>query len=1071
MTEGKTAQPGDGSNSSWTRPYRRYLALRQDDDFAAALTIAPVDVAEFVTLSLRGDAGAANERIAPLRERLADSREELLTIQLSYHDIYARLCETFKDFPFHQQNDALNKGVQACELAIQIARELEELPCAAFFAYIMAKGLRGRGFPQAACDALRAAWALYRELAQTSPDVYRPEVATTLNELGIVLTDLRALEDARAAYTEALLIRRELAQSRPEVYLPDVAMTLNNLGTVLSDLPALEDARAVYIEAVLIYRELAQNRPDIYRREVAMILSNLGLVLRDLRALQDARAAYTEALIAWRELALSSPDMYRPDLATTLNTLGKVLTDLRALEDARATYIEALLIRRELAQSNPDAYRPGLAGTLNDLGLVLRDLRSFEDARAAYTEALLIRRELAQSKPDIYRPALAATLNNLGLVLRDLRALQDARGAYAEALPIYRELAQSNPDVYRPDVAATLNNLGIVLSDLRAKEDMRAAYAEALPIYRELAQSNPDVYRPYLAGVLNNVGLVLRELRALQDARAAYAEALPIYRELAQSNPDVYRPNVAATLNNLGIVLDELRCLEDARAAYTEALLVWRELAESRPDVYRPEVAKTLNNLGNLLRVMSALDDARDCFRSSLDLLLGTERGKELWIDASGPCASLCRLARDQGRLDEARRLAEQAIEYLESGLAQLSCPEHNDKFKSPIEDATLILVEQYSSEPPSAETSGKLVRLFEWLRRVQSRAQLNQEGPALTRLPTSFPHPILWTQRVQDRLIFGVLLPGEQLRVLQSEKIESQLWRRQVETALNALAEGDPEKVAHTAGRLFASFPEEVRNLLLENSRDPIFVSPCSETLELPLELIPAPDGDNGLPFAGLRRLAVRFHGLAELDALLKRTACRDSAPTVLVGDPTAGTARALKYAQAGAEYLAGLLKAKALVGSMARRASVLPAISDPSLGTFVFSGHGAPGELLMSEGEFIGFRDFGAIKWDNAPFIHLDCCYAGTVVGGGGGRFLGMPSVMLGCGAGAVLASFHPLYDKQAMLFSNSLYGAMIAGQPLGDALMVVRRTMHAECGGTPIYWATSVLWGTPQIRLKEQ
>ncbi len=872
---------------AWTKPYRRYLALRQDEELAAALAIAPAEVGEFLTMSSHGDAEAANQRIDALRQRLAESREESLSIELSYIDIFALLCERLPDYPLHQQNDALNMGVQACEKAVQVAHALEDLPCAAFYACVMASGLEGRGLLERAAEAYGTALDIYRELAQSRPNVYRPNLATTLNNIGNVLRDLRAFEDARAIYTEALLIRRELAQSRPDVYQPYVAGTLNNLGTVLIDLRSLEDAHATCTEALLIYRELAQSRPDVYRPYVAGTLNNLGAVFINLRSLEDAHTTCTEALLIYRELTQSRPDVYRPNLATTLNNLGTVLRDLRALEDARAAYTEALLIRRELAQSHPGVYRPDVAGTLNDLGNVLRDLRAFEDARVAYTEALLI----------------------------------------------YRELAQSRPDVHRPDVAMTLNNLGTDLRDLRA------------------------------------------------------------------------------------------------------------------------------------------LEDARDCFRNALDLYIGTERGQELWIDGSLPCANLCRLAHDEGLNDEARHRAEQALDYLESGLGQLTGPEHNDKFKARIEDVTLILVEQYGSEPPSAGTSGKLLRLFEWLRRAESTAQLTQEESAHADLPTSFVHPILWTQRVRDRLIFGVLLPGEQLRVLQSEKIESPLWRRQVETARNALAEGDPHKIARTAQRLFSSFPEDVRNLFLENSPDPIFVSPCPGTLALPLEVIPAQDGDNGLPFAGLRRLALRFHGLAELDAALKRASSPNSSWTVIVGDPTAGTVHALQYAQAGAEYVAGLMKTEALMGPLATRASVLPAISGPKLGTFVFSGHGAPGGLLMAEREFIGFRDFGAIKWDNAPFIHLDCCYAGTVVGTGGGRFLGMPSVMLGCGAGAVLASFHPLYDKQAMLFSNSLYDAMIAGKPLGDALMAVRRKMHAECGGTLVYWATSVLWGNPQIRLKAQ
>ena len=100
--------------------------------------------------------------------------------------------------------------------------------------------------------------------------------------------ELRNLEAARDSYTEALAIRRELAEHRPDVYRPDVAMTLNNLGVAQRALNELEAARDSYTEALAIRRELAEHRPDVYRPDVAMTLNNLGNVQRDLNELEAA---------------------------------------------------------------------------------------------------------------------------------------------------------------------------------------------------------------------------------------------------------------------------------------------------------------------------------------------------------------------------------------------------------------------------------------------------------------------------------------------------------------------------------------------------------------------------------------------------------------------------------------------------------------------------------------------------------------------------------------------------------------------------------------------------------------
>ena len=49
---------------------------------------------------------------------------------------------------------------------------------------------------------------------------------------------------------EALKTYRELAQKYPEIYLPYVAMTLNNLGILDSDLNRMAEARKEYEEAL-----------------------------------------------------------------------------------------------------------------------------------------------------------------------------------------------------------------------------------------------------------------------------------------------------------------------------------------------------------------------------------------------------------------------------------------------------------------------------------------------------------------------------------------------------------------------------------------------------------------------------------------------------------------------------------------------------------------------------------------------------------------------------------------------------------------------------------------------------
>jgi len=84
------------------------------------------------------------------------------------------------------------------------------------------------------------------------------------------------MEEARKEFAEALQTYRELAQKNPETYQPDVALTLNNLGILDRDQGRMEEARKEFAEALQTYRELAQKNPETYQPDVVRTLNNLG---------------------------------------------------------------------------------------------------------------------------------------------------------------------------------------------------------------------------------------------------------------------------------------------------------------------------------------------------------------------------------------------------------------------------------------------------------------------------------------------------------------------------------------------------------------------------------------------------------------------------------------------------------------------------------------------------------------------------------------------------------------------------------------------------------------------------
>jgi tetratricopeptide (TPR) repeat protein len=375
--------------------------------------------------------------------------------------------------------------------------------------------LYGRAEFAGARSALERALAI--DEAAFGPD--HPNVASAVNNLGLVLKDLGDLEGARAHYERALAIWEK--QLGPEH--PQVAIGVNNLGGVLKDLGDLEGARAHYERALAI--DEAAFGP--HHPNVARDVNNLGEVMRQQGDLAGAGAALERALAIWEQ----SLGPEHPNVASAVNNLGMVLKDLGDLDGARAALERALAID-EVAFG---PHHPKVARDVNNLGSVLRALGDLAGARAAFERVLGILEKMLPPE-HLY---LTTTTNNLGMVLKDLGDLAGARAALERALAV--DEAAFGP--HHPNVARDVNNLGGVLQALGDLAGARAHYEWALAI--DEAAFGP--HHPNVARDVNNLGGVLHDLGDLAGARAAYERALAIFEKAL--GPD--HPSTVTVRNNL----------------------------------------------------------------------------------------------------------------------------------------------------------------------------------------------------------------------------------------------------------------------------------------------------------------------------------------------------------------------------------------------------------------------------------------------------------------------------------------------------------------------------------------
>jgi hypothetical protein len=166
---------------------------------------------------------------------------------------------------------------------------------------------------------------------------YRLDLASSHNDLGILLAETGRRGEAEAAYRAALALHQPLAAAFPAVpqYHQLLAHTHNNLGILLKDMDRAKEAEAAYRDALALYQPLAADFPAApqYRRDLARSNLNLGTLLEDTGRLKEAEAAFADALAIRKHLAadfLDRPE-FREDLAGSHYNLGILLQTPRPI--------------------------------------------------------------------------------------------------------------------------------------------------------------------------------------------------------------------------------------------------------------------------------------------------------------------------------------------------------------------------------------------------------------------------------------------------------------------------------------------------------------------------------------------------------------------------------------------------------------------------------------------------------------------------------------------------------------------------------------------------------------------
>ena len=309
-----------------------------------------------------------------------------------------------------------------------------------------------------------------------------PEVATTLNNLGVLFRALGKYKEAEAPLKQALAIQEKVFTKDH----PEVALTLNNLAATYHDRGDYKDAEPLYKQALTI-EEQVYGKDDLV---VALTLNNLAALYHDQGKYGEAEKLYTRSF----EIREEELGQQHPDVATTVSNLASLYQDKKEYDKAEPLYRFVLSSDEKRLGKN----HPQVALDLNNLARLYFEQGKYDQAEPLYNRAIAIQ-DSRNARQD---PTTATVLHNLGDLSKTQEKYKQAENLYLNAISIREKVLGKS----HPDLATSLNNLA-QLYDLQGKDDKaRPLYEKSLEIWQKVLGKK----HPLVTNSVNNLARLYR---------------------------------------------------------------------------------------------------------------------------------------------------------------------------------------------------------------------------------------------------------------------------------------------------------------------------------------------------------------------------------------------------------------------------------------------------------------------------------------------------------------------------------------------------------------------------------
>lgn len=260
--------------------------------------------------------------------------------------------------------------------------------------------------------------------------------AQALHNYGGLLHGLGLLSEAKEVYEESLDMKIQVFGTNQHI---EVASTLNNLGLVSKSLNLLSKSLEYYNNALVIQQSLlssltSNSKGSLHHQQV-VIQSHMASTWNNKASLLVLFDKSLEAMELYHQVIQLKRQLYGYhdiSIASVLNNLASLYFQQGNIEQAKELYDESLQIRRKKYGNEHIT----IAESLNNLGLVYFSYGQLNEALSVYELALDIKMKILTEK----HVSVATSMHNLAGLLYKMNRFHDAFLWYQKAYDIRCEL-------------------------------------------------------------------------------------------------------------------------------------------------------------------------------------------------------------------------------------------------------------------------------------------------------------------------------------------------------------------------------------------------------------------------------------------------------------------------------------------------------------------------------------------------------------------------------------------------------------------------------------------------------